>query len=56
MSQLDKVPCPTCGGPREILMETRYVQHIYCPECKTALARTHDLVTPKMKKDEEAGQ
>ena len=45
MSQIDRVPCPICGGPREILMETNHAQHIYCAECDRETMRTHELVT-----------
>ena len=56
MSPIDKVPCPICGGPREILMETNHAQHIYCAECDRETMRTHELVTAETRMKEEYGQ
>ena len=56
MSKIDKVPCPFCGGAREILMETNRVQQIYCAQCNRETERTHELVTAKIRREEEAGE
>jgi LSD1 subclass zinc finger protein len=56
MSQIDRVPCPICGGPREILMETNHAQHIYCAECDRETMRTHELVTAETRMKEEYGR